>query len=90
VLSAAASQLLLLLLLPCRSSPRIFNLVLLVMGYGTAHKLFGFVWKGQMKVSASSCCCSTYINVCPVMMLNKHCGVRVAACCGALLLVEQH
>jgi hypothetical protein len=36
----------------CRSSPRIFNLVLLVMGYGTAHKLFGFVWKGQMKVRA--------------------------------------
>uniref|UniRef100_A0A383WNC7 ADP,ATP carrier protein n=1 Tax=Tetradesmus obliquus TaxID=3088 RepID=A0A383WNC7_TETOB len=33
-----------------RSSPRILNLVLLVMGYGTAHKLFGFVWKGQMKV----------------------------------------
>jgi hypothetical protein len=51
VLTTAASQHLLLLLLPCRSSPRIFNLVLLVMGYGTAHKLFGFVWKGQMKVS---------------------------------------
>lgn len=34
----------------CRSSDRILNLTLLVMGYGTAHKLFGFVWKGQMKL----------------------------------------
>lgn len=27
------------------SSPRIFNLTLMVMGYGICHKLFGFVWK---------------------------------------------
>jgi hypothetical protein len=33
-----------------RSSSRILNLTVLVMGYGIAHKLFGFVWKGQMKV----------------------------------------
>eukprot|EP00775_Hariotina_reticulata_P006953 gene6953-7169_t len=32
------------------SSSRILNLTVLVMGYGIAHKLFGFVWKGQMKV----------------------------------------
>ncbi|KAF8060041.1 AATP2 [Scenedesmus sp. PABB004] len=32
-----------------RSSPRILNLTLLVMGYGISHKLFGFAWKGQMK-----------------------------------------
>jgi hypothetical protein len=57
-LTTAASQHLLLLLLPCRSSPRIFNLVLLVMGYGTAHKLFGFVWKGQMKVSTHAAAAS--------------------------------
>jgi ATP/ADP translocase len=52
VLTAAVAA-----LLACRSSPRIFNLVLLVMGYGTAHKLFGFVWKGQMKVGACSHLC---------------------------------
>lgn len=32
------------------SSPRILNMTLMVMGYGICHKLFGFVWKGQMRL----------------------------------------
>jgi AAA family ATP:ADP antiporter len=33
-----------------RSSPKIGNLALLVMGYGVAHRLFEFAWKGQLRV----------------------------------------
>lgn len=32
-----------------RSSPRIRNLTLMVVGFGVTHKLFGFTWKAAMK-----------------------------------------
>lgn len=37
-----------------RASPRIRDLTLLVMGYGVTHKLLGFVWKAQMRLSYPS------------------------------------
>jgi len=33
-----------------KSSAKIRNLALLVMGYGVAHRLFEFAWKGQLRV----------------------------------------
>lgn len=36
------------------SSPRILNMTLMVMGYGICHKLFTFVWKGQMRLLCPS------------------------------------
>lgn len=33
-----------------RESPRIRNLAMLVVGYGVAHRLFEFTWKGQLRV----------------------------------------
>lgn len=32
-----------------RSSPKILNLALLVVGYGVSHRLFEFAWKGQLR-----------------------------------------
>mmetsp|Transcript_13251 Transcript_13251/g.25392 ORF Transcript_13251/g.25392 Transcript_13251/m.25392 type:complete len:672 (-) Transcript_13251:280-2295(-) len=33
-----------------KESPRIRNLAMLVVGYGVAHRLFEFTWKGQLRV----------------------------------------
>lgn len=32
-----------------KSSPKIMNLALLVIGYGVSHRLFEFAWKGQLR-----------------------------------------
>jgi AAA family ATP:ADP antiporter len=34
----------------CRPRRKLLSLLLQVMGYGICHKLFGFVWKGQMRL----------------------------------------
>lgn len=33
-----------------RSSPRIGNLALLIIGYGVCHRMFEFAWKGQLRI----------------------------------------
>lgn len=48
-----------------RSSPKILNLALLVVGYGVSHRLFEFAWKGQLRsiypsAQAYQVCCTEY------------------------------